>query len=74
MKDGFNGGVVSGDKSIKELSNKKVITNQTVGEGAVEAQGQETGKVPAVEKVTTMRGEDTLTPCNCEGFLAGGKV
>lgn len=39
----------------------------------MEARGQETGKVAVVDKVTTMRGEEILKPCDCEGFLAGGK-
>lgn len=70
-KTALSGGILSGDKSIKVLSNKKVLIDQKVKGGAVETQGQKTGKVTAVDKVTTMKGEDTLTSCICEEFLAG---
>lgn len=56
---------------IKVSNNLAMRRLDSEGRGS-EAQGQETGEVAAVDKVTTMKGEDTLTSCNCEGFFAGG--
>lgn len=59
---------ISKDLAIRRLS----LIRKWRGEG-VETQAQKTDKATAVEKMTTVKGEDTLKPWNYEGFVAGGK-